>query len=259
MLSKARESLTMTEYGAIALDVGGVIYYDEPFELAWLQATYDLLRSDDPAITRSVFIEHVERFYHSPDDGAAGRTLLHSPAAARAWAQIRRAWHELAQEMPGAVRAAVTLAREVPTVIVANQPPECARVLDAWGLTAACAGVFLDSLVGVAKPDPALLGIALEHLGVAPADLLVVGNRHDHDVLPARALGCPVAFVRADPGYRPPSGVHPDLIRAYTSLRAVRTAPPAGDDARVSVVATLAALTRSSATGHRPVTRAESS
>jgi FMN phosphatase YigB (HAD superfamily) len=249
----------MTEYGAVALDVGGVIYYDEPFELAWLQATYDLLHSSDRAITRSVFIEHIEHFYHSPEDGSAGRTLLHSPAAARGWAQIRRAWHELAQEMPGAVRTATAMARDVPIVVVANQPPECARVLDAWGLTDACAAIFLDSLVGIAKPDPALLGLALEHLGVAPADLLVVGNRIDHDVLPARALGCPVAFVLADPGYRPPPGVHPDLVRAYTPLRAIRTASPTRDDERVFTVSALAALSRPSAAGLRPVARTESS
>ncbi|MFV2109792.1 HAD family hydrolase [Micromonospora sp. LOL_015] len=249
----------MTGYGAVALDVGGVIYYDEPFELAWLQATYDLLNSAGPAITQSAFIEHVERFYRSSADDPAGQTLLHSPAAARGWARIRSAWHELAQEMPGAVRTATAIAREVPTVVVANQPPECARVLDAWGLTEACAAIFLDSLVGIAKPDSALLGLALEHLGVAPADLLVVGNRVDHDVLPARALGCPVAFVLADPGYRPPPGVHPDLVRAYTLLRSARAVAPTGDDEQVFTVPALAALSHPAAAGLHPVARTESS
>ncbi|GAB7042954.1 MULTISPECIES: HAD family hydrolase [Catenuloplanes] len=249
----------MTEYGAVALDVGGVIYYDEPFELAWLQATYDLLHAADRAITRSVFIEQVERFYRDPAGDPAGRPLLHSPAGADAWARVRLAWTELAQQMPGAVRAATELARAVPVVIVANQPPECMRVLDAWGLTEACAAVFLDSLTGVAKPDPALLRLALDHLGVHPADLLVVGNRVDHDVVPARALGCPVAFVLADPGYRTPPGVHPDLERAYTSLRAVRTAPPADGDAWLRTVPALAALSRRPVAGPLPITRAEAS
>ncbi|WP_051796986.1 HAD family hydrolase [Catenuloplanes japonicus] len=249
----------MTEYGAVALDVGGVIYYDEPFELAWLQSTYDLLHAADRAITRSVFIAQMECFYRSPADGSAGRTLLHSPAGADAWARVRLAWTELAQEMPGAVRAAIGLARGAQAVIVANQPPECMRVLEAWGLAEACAAVFLDSLTGVAKPDPALLRLALDHLGTDPADLLVVGNRVDHDVVPARALGCPVAFVLADPGYRTPPGVHPDLERAYTSLRAVRTAPPAGDDARVRTIPSLAALSRRPAAGPLPVAPAEAS
>ncbi|MGV9776738.1 HAD family hydrolase [Streptosporangium sp. NPDC003464] len=227
----------MTRYSAAALDVGGVIYYDEPFELAWLQGTFDRLRADDPAMTLGAFIEHAERFYLRSDDG----TLLDSDAAARSWAQVRSAWSELAQEIPGTVAAVAAMAREIPTVIVANQPPECADVLADWGVTEACDAMFLDSLVGVSKPDPALLGLALEHLGTAPADLLVVGNRVDHDVVPALSLGCPVAFVLADTGYRCPPGVHPDLVRHYRAFRAVRTAPPAEGE-QVRTIASLAAL-----------------
>ncbi|TDC67351.1 HAD family hydrolase [Micromonospora sp. KC207] len=241
----------MTGHSAVALDVGGVVYYDEPFELAWLQDTFDRLQATDPTLDLRAFLEHVERFYHYGEGDPTGRTWLHSEIAALSWSRVRQSWGELAQEIPGAVRAVTRLARELPVVIVANQPPECADVLARWQVSQVCREVLLDSLVGVAKPDPALLGLALRRLAIPPAELLVVGNRTDHDVLPALGLGCPVAFVLPDPAYRRPPGVHPDLVRVYTELRAFRTgSPPA--DARVTTVASLAALADSPLTSATP-------
>lgn len=228
----------MTGYRAVALDVGGVIYYDEPFELAWLHGLHTLLSADDPSITIGAFIEHAERFYL--DDA----TLLGSPPQlAWSWSRVRRAWGELAQPIPGAMAAVTALAERTSTIVVANQPPECAAVLAAWGISGACAAVFLDSLVGVSKPDPALLGLAVAHVGTTDG-LLVVGNRVDHDVRPALELGCPVAFVLADSGYRPPPGIHPDLVAAYQRFRTARTVPPAASE-RVRIVASLAELAES--------------
>ncbi|MGB3441061.1 MAG: HAD family hydrolase [Actinophytocola sp.] len=229
----------MTGYSAVALDVGGVIYYDEPFELAWLHGLHTLRSADDSSFTVGAFIEHAERFYRHGD-----ATLLGSPSQLEwSWNQVRRAWGELAQPIPGALAAVAALAEHTPTVIVANQPPECAAVLAAWGVTEACSAVFLDSLAGVSKPDPALLELAVAHVGTAER-LLVVGNRVDHDVRPALALGCPVAFVLADPGYRPPAGVHPDIVAAHRRFRAPRTAPPAPSE-RVRIVASLSELAES--------------
>jgi len=229
----------MTRPNAVALDVGGVVYYDEPFELAWLHGLYGRLSADDPAVTVGTFVDHMERFYL----GGGPDTLLDSAQSAWSWDRVRRAWSDLAQPMPDAVAAVTALARQITVVVVANQPPECAAVLANWGVDAACAAVFLDSLVGVSKPDPALLRLAVPYAGTAQR-LLVVGNRVDHDVRPAVGLGCPVAFVRADPAYRPPAGVHPDLVAAYRRLRAIRTAPPAADE-RVRIVDSLADLAQS--------------
>lgn len=232
------ERVVVTGYSATALDVGGVIYYDEPFELAWLQGTFERLCATDQGMTLGTFAEQVERHYSGDE------ILARSEEAAESWIRVRGAWGELAQEIPGAVRAVARLSREMRTVIVANQPPECAGVLSAWGVSAACEAVFLDSLVGVAKPDPALLGMALDHLGVPPADLLMVGNRVDHDVLPALGLGCAVAFVMEDSGYRRPFGVHPDLERAYRAIRSSRPVPTEGE--RITITASLAELSTGS-------------
>ncbi|MFG3051500.1 HAD family hydrolase [Kitasatospora sp. NPDC048239] len=232
----------MLEFSGIALDVGGVIYYDEPFELAWLQGAFDRMSEDDPGVTLTDFLDQVERFYRKDGSGYSwGGSENRTALAAQAWADVRRRWGELAQEIPGAVAAVRDIAGRLPTVVVANQPPECAEVLDRWGVTAVCRDVLLDSLVGVAKPDPGLLDLGRTRLGLAPDRLLMVGNRVDHDVRPALALGCGAVFVRGDAGYRAPEGVHPDIHRVYRRLRAVRTAPPGPAEA-VPIVSYLAEL-----------------
>lgn len=224
----------MLEFSGAALDVGGVIYYDEPFELAWLQRHFERASKADSAVTLPVFLNLVEEFYRREDGAAAG--AWNPPAwwdagAAASWSEICGAWSELALEIPGAARSARLIAERFPTVVVANQPAECARVLERWGVAAAVRGVFLDSLAGVAKPDPALLGLGVARLGLPAREVVMVGNRVDHDVLPARALGCAAVFILGDHAYRTPPGVHPEIVAVYERLRGTRTAPPKPQEA----------------------------
>ncbi|MFC4032398.1 HAD family hydrolase [Streptomyces polygonati] len=232
----------MPGFSGIALDVGGVIYYDEPFELTWLQEMFDRASAGDTAITLDVFLRHIERFYRQDGSTRPWRAPGYwDPVAAESWAAVRTAWAEIAQEIPGARRAVRDIAARFPTVVVANQPPECLDVLDRWGLTGVLRAVLLDSLTGVAKPDPGLLDLGRARLGLRSAEVLMVGNRVDHDIRPALALGCGAVFIRGDSAYRPPAGVHPELVAGYERWRAIRTAPPGPGEA-VAIVSSLAEL-----------------
>jgi NagD protein len=55
----------------------------------------------------------------------------------------------------------------------------------------------LDKLVG--KPDPFIVQIALECLGVQSADCLIVGDQLETDVLAGQRAGVPVALLLRDP------------------------------------------------------------
>ena len=55
----------------------------------------------------------------------------------------------------------------------------------------------LDKLVG--KPDPFIVQIALECLGVEAADCLIVGDQLETDVLAGQRAGVPVALLLRDP------------------------------------------------------------
>ncbi|MET0422875.1 MAG: HAD family hydrolase [Actinoplanes sp.] len=57
------------------------------------------------------------------------------------------------------------------------------------GLAGRLGPVFTVDDLGVAKPDPAAFRLACERWGRAPGEVLSIGDRHDLDVLPARAAG----------------------------------------------------------------------
>ena len=76
--------------------------------------------------------------------------------------------------------------------VVDQQNDKIARV----GLTGRLGPVFTAEELGVAKPDPAAFRSACARWGLDPSTVLSVGDRHDLDVLPARAAG--LAAVHLD-------------------------------------------------------------
>ncbi len=53
-----------------------------------------------------------------------------------------------------------------------------------------------DDAPGLSKPDVRLFLRACHRLGVAPADCVMVGDRIDNDIVPARTLGMPTVLLR---------------------------------------------------------------
>ncbi|MCX5397190.1 HAD family hydrolase [Streptomyces sp. NBC_00102] len=205
----------------IATDVGGVLYYDEPFELAWLQGVLERAGETDPHLTIEQFTAEMNRFYLQRAHSTASPGL-YSPAGTHAWIDVRRRWTDLAQPVPGAVAALADLAAERPVCVVANQPPECEEVLRAGGVAEHLVLIALDASVGVAKPDPGLLGWAIEKLGWDASTTLMVGDRPDHDAAPAERLGAHAALVTPPSDWIAPAGVEPGLVAAYQRVRAER-------------------------------------
>lgn len=230
-------SAQQAEHTAAALDVGGVIYYDEPFALSWIQGVYDRARADDQTLTMARFRRHLASFYR----GQPG-TIFSLPPARDSWLQVRRTWVDLVQPIPGAADAVAALADNLTVGVVANQPPECLDALEHLGLAAMLKPVALDSLVGYTKPDVRLFEWALSRIDCESQDVLVVGNRLDHDVRPALALGCSPVLVRPHSGWRTPRGISPDISNAYDDIVAAKpTADPSPATRTVNDLAQLAA------------------
>jgi FMN phosphatase YigB (HAD superfamily) len=227
----------------IALDVGGVIYYDAPFELAWIHEVLDRATAVNPGFTVPDLMRDMATFYDARRPHEHTGTVFFQPLARESWLSVRRRWNELVQAIPGAVDAVRQLASRYEVCVVANQPPECSDALDALDLADSLQLIALDSVVGYAKPDPLLLRWALSSLETPADRTLAVGNRWDHDIAPARTLGCPAALVRSDDRWHPLAGFHPQIVAAYRRLKR-RYGYPSGIDDGVAVVGDLAELAR---------------
>ena len=52
--------------------------------------------------------------------------------------------------------------------------------------------------MGVRKPDPAIYRLGVDAKGIAAENVLVVGDSFSIDVVPAKAVGCRVAWLKGE-------------------------------------------------------------
>ncbi|MDP2329118.1 MAG: HAD family hydrolase [Reyranella sp.] len=87
--------------------------------------------------------------------------------------------------------------RGVPLGIVANQPAAARERLRRAGIGELFEYQGMSALTGLSKPDPRAFAAAAEALGVLPAACIMVGDRIDNDIVPAKALGMAAILFRS--------------------------------------------------------------
>lgn len=73
--------------------------------------------------------------------------------------------------------------------IIANQHVEILDALQDYGIDSLFDIKVIDQDVGVSKPDPAIFRLALEKAGCRPDEAIMVGDRPDNDIVPAKSCG----------------------------------------------------------------------
>ncbi|HLK59508.1 MAG TPA: HAD family hydrolase [Chthonomonadaceae bacterium] len=80
--------------------------------------------------------------------------------------------------------------------IIANQHPQILQALNDYGIGSLFDIKIIDEVVGVSKPDPAIFHMALEQAQCTPQEAIMLGDRPDNDIAPAKALGMPTIRFR---------------------------------------------------------------
>ncbi len=79
--------------------------------------------------------------------------------------------------------------------VVSNSDGRAEEAMQAAGLDSYFEFVMDSAQVGVEKPDPRIFMLALERLGLNPAEAMYVGDLYEIDVVGARAAGLDVVLV----------------------------------------------------------------
>jgi putative hydrolase of the HAD superfamily len=119
--------------------------------------------------------------------------------AHRAWAEFvaALAGQEWGEPRPGMVELLAALrAAGFRLGIVANQPRSLPAKLARLGMAGLFDSDAGSAALGLHKPDPRLFLAVCERLGAAPPDCLMVGDRIDNDIVPARLLGMRTILFR---------------------------------------------------------------
>ena len=80
--------------------------------------------------------------------------------------------------------------------IIASQPLGSAQRLARFGLRDFFDVICASAEEGLDKPDPALYRRALTRAGCDPSDAVMIGDRTDNDVAPAKSLGMKTVLIR---------------------------------------------------------------
>ena len=91
-----------------------------------------------------------------------------------------------------------TLSKHYKLVLVSNFYGNIETVLKDFGLDGFFSHIVESSVVGVRKPDPAIYRLGVEAMGLPAERVLVVGDSFSKDVVPAKKVGCKVAWLKGE-------------------------------------------------------------
>jgi HAD superfamily hydrolase (TIGR01549 family) len=97
---------------------------------------------------------------------------------------------ELEEPYPEARALLAALAPHYCIGVIANQSAGTEARLGSYGLAPFISFCLSSSEVGLAKPDPEFFWLALGQAQCDPAQAIMVGDRLDNDIRPAKLLGC---------------------------------------------------------------------
>jgi HAD superfamily hydrolase (TIGR01509 family) len=208
----------------VFFDIGGVMYDDTVYARSWMRA----LREEGGEFSDEEF----DREYAQAREAQSGsfrrrltRRFLGSDAqlgavearAARYWAYPPTALFPDVIECLDALESRYRLgviANQPTSVRVAMERDGLARYFEVWGVS--------DDL-GLQKPDPELFAHVLTTAGVSPVQTVMVGDRLDYDVRPAKAVGMRAIWVLR--GEAPDDPTPAQLAEADGAVRTLAELP----------------------------------
>ena len=105
--------------------------------------------------------------------------------------------------------------------------PTCLTILEREGIAHLFETIVISDEVGWRKPKPVIFETALDRMkALRPAEALFVGDRADIDVIGARGVGMPTAWINREATRLPTDMQPPDFeIRDLAELRAILRIP----------------------------------
>lgn len=106
-------------------------------------------------------------------------------------------WHkELEKLYPDAAEVLSLLSKEYRIGIIANQSFGTKSRLEEWGISEYIDVVAASAEEGVSKPNPEIFSRALSRAECNPENAVMIGDRLDNDIVPAKKIGMKTIWVK---------------------------------------------------------------
>jgi HAD superfamily hydrolase (TIGR01549 family) len=214
----------------VFLDIGGVLYDDTVYARAWNRA----LRDAGAHFTDDEFEEEYTRA-RTEQSGSFRRRLMARFLPEGDLRELEtiagRSWHYPPSALYGdAIPCLEELQDRYRLGVIANQPGEVRTAMRRDGLEPFFEVWGVSDELGVGKPDPRLFELAATTAGVLPSAAVMVGDRLDYDMRPAKRVGMRAIWMLR--GEAPDRPTPAQLEEADGSVRTLADLP--AELARVS-------------------------
>lgn len=173
-------------------DLGSTLVNEEAATVCRIQLMVEALARRGRHYTsdevRSTFEEEWARFSPRPVISVLEK-LVDEPACRSAILKEAPYPKNLEVLFDGAEEVLRTLAVSYKIGIIANQTLSSTERLLKWGLMPYISTCLCSFELGLEKPDPAIFHQALDRAGCAASQAIIIGDRLDNDIRPARLLG----------------------------------------------------------------------
>lgn len=237
----------------VFFDIGNVLFYDLPLLARIWRHFYLTLSQAGLKQSYSEVIAERENILrnHPPEDNPrrliAQSFASHIPEEARRratdqWLHLYPGANLL---VPGSVEVIETLKPDYRLGIIANQPELALAELEKFGLKDKFEAIIISDVVGYHKPDIRIFEEALRQAGANPSRSVMVGDRIDNDVRPAKRLGFRTVWLDMDfrkMDYAPPDEYERLYIESYLRITGVDQGIKAESDRPDAVIRELGEL-----------------
>lgn len=131
---------------------------------------------------------------------------------------LQRAYGVALDSTQEAAEVLAALKQDHPMVLVSNFYGNIASVLREFHLDGLFGSIIESAVVGIRKPDPRIFLLGAERLGMDVADITVVGDSYDKDIMPAHQAGFTTVWLKGE-GWTDEEPQNPVADRIIGSLK----------------------------------------
>lgn len=137
-----------------------------------------------------------QEFYDKVEECAKTDSYAVRAAAVYYGVEIPRWYGELEKLYPDTKSVLDILSKKYKLGVIANQVAGTKARLDNWNIGKYFDVVVASAEAGCAKPDLKIFNLALKQAGCEPNQAVMIGDRLDNDIAPAKLLGMKTVWVR---------------------------------------------------------------
>jgi len=194
----------------IFFDLGSTITDESPFENYMLNYVYKFLENAGISMDAKLFNERLRKvieerlFGNEGYKGIVREMVCHFTNKKQVFQKILCEYDKYVApmyvEMQQIYSEAITVLEELREKwelgLIANQPKTTKNYLQETGLTKYFKVIVLSEDVGYSKPNPKIFLHALATANCQPEKALMVGDRLDNDIAPAKAIGMKTVRIK---------------------------------------------------------------